>query len=149
MAEDHAALLARFRAIFASPAFETLGGEVLALSVVEGTSEIAFLPRPEFCNPFGHVQGGFVTAMLDAASGIAAIAKSDFTCFVPTLDIRVSFLKPVPCARLIGRGQCLHLGRTIAFLEGSLHDEGGTLLARTSVTSRVVRRDGTATDTRD
>lgn len=129
--------LARFRAVFNSPAFLTLGGDVLALSVEAGRSEVAFHPRAEFCNPFGHVQGGFVTAMLDAACGIAAIAKSDFTCFVPTLDIRTSFIKPAPPERLIAHGQCLQLGKTIAFLEGSLHLPDGTLLARASVTSRV------------
>ncbi|WP_281300276.1 MULTISPECIES: PaaI family thioesterase [unclassified Iodidimonas] len=130
--------LDHFRSLFKSPAFALLGGEVLALDRDAGTSLIAFSPKPEFCNPFGQVQGGFVAAMLDSTSGIAAIAKSGFTCFVPTLEIKTSFIAPVRLGRLIGRGQCLHLGRSIGFLEGSLYDADHRLLARATVTCKPV-----------
>ncbi len=130
--------IARFETFFDSPALKTLGGSLLALDPEAGTSRIAFQPGPEFCNPLGQVQGGFITAMLDAAAGIAAIAKSGFTHFVPTLDIRTSFILPTGTAPIVAEGRCLRLGRTIGFLEGDLFDETGLLLARASITCRPV-----------
>jgi len=133
-------LLARFRAEFDSPAFAHIGGEILALDQESGTCRLAFTPGKELCNPLGGVQGGMIAAMLDSACGIAAIAKSGLTVYVPTLEIKTSFLAPVPLARLIARGQCLKLGRSAAFMEASLEDAAGALLARASATAKPVAR---------
>ncbi len=130
--------IARFEAMFDSPALKTLGGQLIALDPESGSSRIAFQPKPEFCNPLGQVQGGFITAMLDAAAGIAAIAKSGFTHFVPTLDIRTSFILPTGAGSVMAEGRCLRLGRTIGFLEADLYDADGALLARASITCRPV-----------
>ena len=130
--------IARFDAMFDSPALKTLGGQLISLDSDAGISRIAFQPKPAFCNPLGQVQGGFVTAMLDAAAGIAAIAKSGFTQFVPTLDIRTSFILPTGTGSLVAQGRCLRLGRTIGFLESDLFDGDGILLARASITCRPV-----------
>ncbi len=132
-------LLARFARIFSSPAFDLLGGEVLAMDGRRGRAMIRFRPRPEFCNPLGGVQGGFLTAMLDSTAAIAAIALSGVTLFMPTVEIKTSFIAPAPCAPLVGIGRCLHLGRRTAFLEGSLHlEEDGRLLAHATATARPI-----------
>lgn len=131
------ALLARFQNVFSSPAFDLLGGEVLAMDGEEGRSKIRFRPRPEFCNPLGFVQGGFLTAMLDSTAAIAAIALTGVTRFMPTIEIKTSFIAPAPCEPLVGIGQCLHLGRRTAFLEGALYTQKGEqLLAHATATAR-------------
>ena len=118
------------------PAFAHLGGEVVAVDPEAGTSEVHFFARPEFCNRWGQVQGGFVTAMLDSTSAVAGIAKSGFTLVMPTIELKTSFIAPAPQGRLIGRGLALRIGRSVAFLEGELYDPDGTLLARGSFTAR-------------
>jgi len=62
------------------------------------------MPRPEFANPAGNVQGGFICAMLDDAMGITASVSQRFALMVPTLQMSVSYLEPTPIARVIARG---------------------------------------------
>ncbi|RMF71614.1 MAG: PaaI family thioesterase [Alphaproteobacteria bacterium] len=132
-------LLARFQDIFASPAFDLVGGQVLALDGRHGRSHLRFRPGRQLLNPLGTVQGGMLTVMLDSTAAIAAIAKSGVTVFLPTLEIKTSFIAPARPRPLIGIGRCLHLGRSTAFVEGALYDEeGGHLIARASATARPV-----------
>ena len=56
---------------------------------------------------------------------------------VPTLEIKVSYHKPVSGTEVIAEGWLVHAGRTIAFLEGQLLDEVGDVCARASVTALV------------
>ncbi|MBI3700097.1 MAG: PaaI family thioesterase [Afipia sp.] len=51
---------------------KTLGIEILSHDPVNHSVELEFEGRPEFGNPIGHVQGGFLAAMLDDAMGLAA-----------------------------------------------------------------------------
>ncbi len=137
--EGDPSLLARFRDVFASPAFDLVGGEVLALDSRRGRSRLRFRPSAQLLNPLGTVQGGMLTVMLDSTAAIAAIAKSRVTVFLPTLEIKTSFIAPARPRPLIGIGQCMHLGRSVAFVEGALYDEeGGHLIARASATARPV-----------
>jgi len=132
-------LLARFHDIFASPAFDLVGGEVLALDGRHGRSRLRFRPSAQLLNPLGTIQGGMLTVMLDSTAAIAAIAQSGVTVFLPTLEIKTSFIAPARPRSLIGIGQCIHLGRSVAFVEGALYDEeGGHLIARASATARPV-----------
>ncbi|GIX16556.1 MAG: thioesterase [Rhodothalassiaceae bacterium] len=132
-------LLARFLDIFKSPAFDLVGGEVLALDGRHGRARLRFLPGEHLLNPLGTVQGGMLTVMLDSTAAIAAIAKSGVTVFLPTLEIKTSFIAPARPRPLIGIGQCIHLGRSVAFVEGALYDEaGGHLVARASATARPI-----------
>jgi uncharacterized protein (TIGR00369 family) len=59
--------------------------------------------------------------------------------FAPTLELKVSLLRPARPGRLIGTGRVVHRGGTIAFLEGSLRDVDGQLVATATATARVIR----------
>jgi len=54
------------------PSARHMGFEIIDFSVKDGWADVAFTPRPEFANPAGVVQGGFVCAMLDNAMSVAA-----------------------------------------------------------------------------
>jgi uncharacterized protein (TIGR00369 family) len=120
------------------PSARHLGFELIDFSVEQGWAEAAFLPRPEFANPAGHVQGGFVCAMLDDAMGVTASISQRFAILVPTLQIAVSYLRPTPMTRVIGRGEVLRMGGNTAHLQGSLRLPDGTLLA-TATAAAVLR----------
>jgi uncharacterized protein (TIGR00369 family) len=120
------------------PSARHLGFELLDFSVEGGWAEIAFTPRPEFANPQGTVQGGFVCAMLDDAMGVTASISQRFAILVPTLQISVSYLRPTPMTRVIARGEVLRMGSATAHLQGKLSLPDGTLLA-TAAASAVLR----------
>lgn len=133
---------AKIRAIFANtsrlpPASKLLGFEMLDLSVEHGWVEVAFTARPEFANPVGNVQGGFITGMLDEGMSVAAFVRSGLTKVVPTLQMTISFLHPVPIGRVIVRGEVLRLGGNTAQLAGTLRLADGTVAATATAATAV------------
>ena len=122
------------------PAVALLGYSLTSADPDLGVAEAEFVGRAEFLNLLGSVQGGFVTAMLDAVASTALLAQLPSDHFAPTIELKTSFLRPVPAGRLLGRGRVVHRGRTIAFLEGELRDPSGALLATGSTTVKIVRR---------
>lgn len=132
--EHAAAMFARFPT---PPCAATLGWRLLGADPDAGTVRIGFEGRPEFCNPAGFIQGGFLAAMLDDTMGPAVLVKTDGALFTPTISLNVSFLAPARPGRLIGDGRIVQLGKTIVFLEGSLADESGTVVARATASARL------------
>ena len=101
------------------PCARHLGFELVDFSVEGGWAEVAFTPRPEFANPAGYVQGGFVCAMLDDAMGFTASISQRFSVMVPTLQVSVSYLRPTPITRVLARGDVLRMGNSTAHLQGT------------------------------
>lgn len=117
------------------PCARHLGFELIDFSVAEGWAEMAFGPRPEFANPAGAVQGGFVCAMLDDAMSLSASISKRLSVIVPTLQTTVSYLRPTPIARVIARGEVLRFGTSSVTMQGALRDAGGALLAVATATA--------------
>lgn len=122
----------------APPCAKLLGWELLGEWPEEGRIEIAFHPTESMLNPRGTVQGGFVAAMLDDTMGPALVSMTGGTEVPASIDINVSFLKPVMPGRVIARGRVVGRGRNIAFLEAELFDDAGVLLARATSSARVM-----------
>lgn len=123
------------------PSAELLGLEFLEIDQQSDRVTLAFIARPEFCNPIGTVQGGFLTAMLDDAMAISGVIRSGFTMHMPTLELKVSFLRPALPGKLRAVGEVLKFGKNIAFFEGSLYDSEERLIARASATARPIPRE--------
>ena len=83
-------------------------------------------------NQFGAVQGGVVAWMLDGCIGIAGAVRSGGVLAMPLAEINVSYVRPVPSGTLIGKGAVVRLGRKVGFIEGTLFDLDGVVLARGS-----------------
>ena len=133
------ALLHRFRNAKKPGASSlTLGNEVLRIDQAAMEVEIAFEARPEFCNPVGQVQGGFLTAMLDEAMSIAGVVTSGITASIASIEIKTTYMRPAYPGRLRGVGRVVKWGRTICFLEGELYDAEGRTVARTSSSAMPV-----------
>ena len=123
------------------PCAELLGWEVVEARPADGWIRIRFEGRPEFVNPAGHIQGGFLAAMLDDTMGPAMFIYSEGRMFTPTIELHVSYLAPAGPGPLYGEGQVVQAGKSIAFLEGKLTDATGTLLARATASARLVPAD--------
>jgi uncharacterized protein (TIGR00369 family) len=116
----------------------TLGFELIGADVESGTIEIAFSPTDAFTNPTGNVLGAFVAAMLYDTVGPALLATLEPDQFQSTLDLHVSFLRPVRPGRVVARGRVVHRHGDLAFLEASLFDGQETLIATAAATARVI-----------
>ena len=119
------------------PSARHLGFELIDFSVADKWAAIAFTPRPEFANPAGAVQGGFVCAMLDDAMAIAACISRRLAVMVPTLQMSISYLRPTPVARVIARGEVTRMGSSTAQMQGALRLPDGTLLATATAAAAV------------
>ena len=123
----------------APPAAVTLGWQLSWVVPERGEIEVVFDARDCFANPMGNVQGGFLAAMLDDTLGPALAATLDDGEFAPTVELKVSFLRPAVPGPIVGTGRVVHRGGTIAFLAGELKDRAGELLATATATARIVR----------
>jgi uncharacterized protein (TIGR00369 family) len=122
----------------APPCARLLGWRILAVKPKTGWIKVEFDARWEFTNPAGYIQGGFLAAMLDDTMGPAVFAMTEGRLYSPTIEMTVSFLNPVRPGKLVGEGRVIQLGKSIAFLEGSLTDAAGTLIARATASARLV-----------
>lgn len=124
----------------AAPAIiRSLGGRVLEADKDKGRCLFEFHIGEEFCHSGNIVQGGIVTAMLDAAMSHAVFVQQADVLGLSTLDIRVSFLEPSLAGRFTCRGSIRRGGYKIAFLEGELYDDAGTLTGTASATAKINR----------
>jgi uncharacterized protein (TIGR00369 family) len=116
----------------------TLGLELIDADVEAGTIELAFAATEDFTNPAGNVLGAFLAAMLHDTVGPALLATLEPDQFQSTLQLAVSFLRPVRPGRLVGKGRVVHRDGDLAFLEASLEDADGAVVATATATARVI-----------
>lgn len=119
------------------PCAQTLGWELLDADISAGTIEIGFQGRREFCNPNGHIQGGFLAAMLDDTMGPAIVVKSNGAVFAPTIALNVTFIAPAKPGKIIGKGRIIQLGKSICSLEAELFQDN-LLIARATASTRLI-----------
>lgn len=100
-----------------------------------GFVKVEFEPQPAFGNVFGNVQGGFVVAMLDLPISLAALLKLEQ--WLPTVEIKTSFLTPAKLGTCIGEGQIIRAARSIVFAEGRLWGSDGKLAVHATATLAV------------
>ena len=119
--------------------FQMLGGKVVALDAQQQTCTIEFNISLEFCHSVDVVQGGFITAMLDAAMSHSVFAAADDITGVSSLEIKTSYPAPTRAGILRAEGRIVKSGYKIAFLEGELYDQQGELTATASSVAKLVR----------
>ena len=120
------------------PSATLLGWRLLDARPSEGWLKAGFDARPEFCNPAGYVQGGFLSAMLDDTMGPAALIMTQGKFYTTTISLTVNFLKAAKPGPLIVEAQVTQLGKTIEFMEGRLMAEDGTLHATATTSARLL-----------
>jgi uncharacterized protein (TIGR00369 family) len=118
------------------PAAALLGWK--AISLEPGEVRVRYTAKPEFANPQGAIQGGFLAAMLDDAMGPALFTTLGREDFAPTIEMKVSFLRPARPGTLIAEGRVVHQTKSLAFLEGRLATEDGDLVAMATATARII-----------
>lgn len=116
----------------------TLGIAIRQVSPEAGTIEVEFEGRPEFTNPVGNIQGGFLAAMLDDTMGPALAATLNAGEFAPTLNLNVSFARPAKVGKLQGKGRIIRRGKEVCLLAAELYQEGELVASATA--TAIIRR---------
>jgi len=71
--------------------------------------------------------GGVLSALIDIAGDYALVTKVG--AGLPTIDLRIDWLKPARRGSLIATGRAVKVGRTICVADAEVRDESGVLLA--------------------
>ena len=122
----------------APPSSKLLGWHLLDARPGEGWVRIGFDGKHEFRNPAGFVQGGMLSAMLDDTMGPAVFVMTEGRLYTATITMTVNFLKPAKPGPIVGEAKVTQFGKTIAFVEGRLMAEDGTLLAIATTSARLI-----------
>jgi uncharacterized protein (TIGR00369 family) len=117
-----------------------MGGSMLEADPERMNCTMEFNISRDFCHSVDVVQGGFVTAMLDAAMSHAVFAVGGNIVGVSSLEIKTSFLEPTRAGKLRAVGEIIKSGYKVAFMEGRLYDEHGLLTATASTVAKLVRQ---------
>ena len=120
-----------------SPSSLTLGFEILALDMKAWTTRVRFDGRPEFRNPAGYVQGGFLAAMLDDTIGFLAGMKTAPNALPSTVDLHTTFLRPVRVGAIEVAAKLSNIGRAMIFTEATLYDARGKEAARSTASLTI------------
>jgi uncharacterized protein (TIGR00369 family) len=120
------------------PSAKLLGWHLLDARPSEGWLKVGFDGKREFCNPAGFVQGGILTAMLDDAMGPAVLVMSEGRLYTTTISLTVNFMAPAKPGPIVAEATVTQLGKTVAFIEGKLTAEDGTLLATATTVARLL-----------
>ena len=107
------------------PYYSTIGMEVKEIR--GGKSRIELVMRKELSQN-GMIHGGALASMIDASCACAAFSATDFKGWVTTIDLQVSFLKPVSKGKVIAEATCLRAGKNVIFCESKIKNEDGELV---------------------
>ncbi|MBN8494384.1 MAG: PaaI family thioesterase [Burkholderiales bacterium] len=117
----------------------SLKGRVVGFAPERQELRMAFDIGTEFCHTVDIVQGGFITAMLDASMAHAVLAMDGAHVRVSSIDINVSFLRPARAGGFTAVGSIVKAGRTVAFLRAELFNDRGDLVATATSSAHLTR----------
>lgn len=110
-----------------SPFMRFLGPELVRAA--KGVVEVRLPFREEFLRRDGSdwLHGGVISALADIVGDYAVI--TEVGTGVPTIDLRVDYLRPARRGDLMATGRTVRVGRTVSVADVEIRDAGGALVA--------------------
>lgn len=123
---------------------ERLGGTIIDVDENVQSCTFRFVVPLDFCHSVNIVQGGFVTAMLDAAMAHAVFACDRTVTRLSSLEISTRYEDATRGEEeLTVTGRIRKMTRSIAFLDGEILGPKGTVCATAHSVAKI-GRDGDA-----
>ena len=119
-----------------SPYFSLLSMEIKDLQW--GTSLLEIQLAEKHLQPFGFVHGGAMASIMDAATFWAVFPQIEKGLGLTTVEIKVNFLAPAQKGKLVAKGRCIRLGKTLALGDAEIRNSEGGLVAHGTATMMVV-----------
>ncbi len=119
-----------------SPYFSLISMEIKELDW--GTSVLEVELEEKHLQPFGYVHGGAIASVMDAATFWAVFPQVKDGMGLTTVEIKVNFLAPVREGKLLAKGRCIKIGKTLALGDATIYDGNGNLLAHGTATMMIV-----------
>jgi uncharacterized protein (TIGR00369 family) len=121
------------------PGAQLLGREWLGFDE-SGRALIRFQAQRAFTNRHGTIQGGFLAAMLDSATGICALAAlpADQTVVTRSLDTR--FLKPAGIGPITAKARVVDRTEGNMVVQADLVDAHDVIVADATARLRILAR---------
>jgi len=124
------------RLVNQSPYFSLLSMKIKDLGW--GTSVLEVHLEEKHLHPFGYVHGGAIASVMDAAAYWAVFPRVKDSMGLTTVEIKVNFLAPIQKGKLVAKGRCLKIGKTLALGDATIYDGNGNLLAHGTATMMIV-----------
>ncbi len=122
------------------PGAQLLGREWLGFDETGEIALIRFQAQPGFTNRHGTIQGGFLAAMLDSATGLRALAalSPEQTAVTRSLDTR--FLKPAAVGPITARARIVERTDREIAVHAELIDTDGITVADAIARLRILAK---------
>ncbi|MFQ5576599.1 MAG: PaaI family thioesterase [Anaerolineae bacterium] len=104
----------------------------------KGWSQCELAVRDQIMNPNRVLHGGAIYAMADTGMGAALYAELPPGKSCSTIEIKISYFKPVTAGMLVCRTQVVHRGRRIAAVESTVFNDE-RLVAKASGTFYIFK----------
>jgi uncharacterized protein (TIGR00369 family) len=114
------------------PAADLVGFRVAEVGT--GRAVTTMQTGPQHTNPMGTLHGGILCDLADAAMGIAFASTLEPEQSFTTVEMRINFFRPVWSSLLTAEAVVAHRGKTTGYVECSVKDENGKLVAKSTST---------------
>jgi len=118
------------------PYWQTLGLELMEVEAGHAVFEASV--RPQLMQN-GVLHGGVLASIADSACAVAAISQVFPENYATTINLQVSYLKPVVAGRFRAVGKCLRAGKNVLFSQAEVFDDRETLVCSAASQLMVVR----------
>lgn len=118
------------------PYFQLISMSIVSLG--EGTSHLEIALSAKHLQPFKMVHGGVFSSLVDAAAFWAVYPLLNDEQGLTTVEMKLNYLAPVVTGKMVARGTCIKLGKTLALGQTEVVDERGRLLAHGTATMMVL-----------
>jgi len=119
-----------------SPYFSLISMKIKELEW--GTSVLEVELEEKHLQPFGYVHGGALASVIDAATFWAVFPQVKDNMGLTTVEIKANFLAPVQKGKLVVKGRCIKIGRSLALGEAYVNGAEGNLIAHGTATMMIV-----------
>lgn len=115
------------RAMVKTPFAQLLGIELESISA--GVAVLAMPLHESLKQNSGVVHGGAIASLIDSSTAMAIMTLLPEGDRVTTVDLTISFLRPLTTGRAQAAAKVLRFGRRVISVSSEVHGDGGSLVA--------------------